>query len=125
MSSQALLRSKPHSSFEEYATYVIAGGLGGLGQSIINWLVSRGARHLLVLSRSGARDAEMQEFLSRLRDNGVTVATPLCDITDANAVQAAVDETRLHMPPIKGCIQAAMVLDVSYRRFWFIFHLSN
>ncbi|KAL4875010.1 hypothetical protein BJY04DRAFT_233116 [Aspergillus karnatakaensis] len=107
----ALLRSKPNSSFARDATYVVAGGSGGLGQSIINWLVSRGARHLLLLSRSGASDPEMQAFLLTLRGLGVTVATPACDITDLSALQAAVHEAQAQLPPIKGCIQAAMVLD--------------
>lgn len=56
----------------------------------------------------------MQTFLTRLRAQGVTVATPLCDIADESAVQAAVDETQEYMPPIKGCIQSAMVLEVRY-----------
>ncbi len=33
-------------------TYVIAGGLGGIGSAIAHWLVERGARHLLLLGRT-------------------------------------------------------------------------
>ncbi|KAL8954144.1 MAG: hypothetical protein Q9222_000027 [Ikaeria aurantiellina] len=38
------------------------------------------------------------------------IATPACDITDREALRRTLDECMLTMPPIKGCIQASMVL---------------
>lgn len=111
--SQTLLKSKPNSSFDSNATYLVAGGLGGLGQSMLTWLVNRGARNLLLLSRSGGKDADAQEFLSQLRGDGVNAQVRACNVADEGAVRAAIDDAALNMPPIKGCIQDAMVLQVS------------
>ncbi|KAF9893069.1 hypothetical protein FE257_012480 [Aspergillus nanangensis] len=106
-----VLKSQPNSSFDEHATYLIAGGLGGLGQSMIKWLVSRGARNLLVLSRSGERKTEVRTALDKLRSEGINILAPECDVSDEDSVQTAVKESSRLMPPIRGCIQAAMVLD--------------
>ncbi|KAJ5002828.1 Highly reducing polyketide synthase alt5 [Colletotrichum sp. SAR 10_66] len=41
---------------------------------------------------------------------GVTVSCPAVDVTDAAALRKALDDVSAEMPPVKGCIQAAMVL---------------
>ncbi|EHA22576.1 hypothetical protein ASPNIDRAFT_118617 [Aspergillus niger ATCC 1015] len=99
---KTLLKSKPNSSFDSNATYLVAGGLGGLGQSMLTWLVNRGARNLLLLSRSGGKDADAQEFLSQLRGDGVNAQVRACNVADEGAVRAAIDDAALNMPPIKG-----------------------
>jgi NAD(P)-dependent dehydrogenase (short-subunit alcohol dehydrogenase family) len=48
------------------AYYLIAGGLDGIGRSIARWLVDRGARHLILLSRSGPKQAATQKLLLEL-----------------------------------------------------------
>lgn len=108
-----LLRSKFFYNFDSNATYVIAGGLGGLGRSIGRWMTGRGVKHLLLLSRSGPRDEVQYEYIDELKKAGVQVETPACDITAENQLR---DTLRLYtniMPPIKGCIQGTMVLQVS------------
>jgi NADPH:quinone reductase-like Zn-dependent oxidoreductase len=99
--------------FHANATYIITGGLGGLGKSITKWMVSHGARNLLLLSRRGGETSAAKPFLDELTTSGVTVLTPRCDIGDEKAVQGILQEVQNHMPPIKGCIQASMVLKVS------------
>ena len=105
---------KPGYAFDPNATYVIAGGLGGLARTIIEWMVSRNAKHFLLLSRSGAENnAVAQALIQRLRLAGVSIHTPRCDITDGLAVAQVFSESSESLPPIKGCIQGAMVLKVS------------
>lgn len=101
----------PSYSFDEESTYVIAGGLGGLGRSIARWMVSRNAKNLILLSRSRTHAIEVQNLLRELREKGVTVATPACDIGNRESLALALASCR-EMPTIKGCIQAAMVLKV-------------
>ena len=107
-----MLNPKPNSFFDPNATYVISGGLGGLGQNAVNWLVSRGARNLLLLSRSGGDNPEGRELLDQLHSQGVKALAPACDVSDAQSLRKALDACQSHMPPIKGCIQGAMVLHV-------------
>lgn len=101
----------PHSSYRlrSDATYIICGGLGGLGRAIADWLCERGARNLILLSRSGANGEKAQEVVQRLNAQGVTVECPVCDITDFASLQRAL-ATCAHLPPIRGCFQGAMVL---------------
>lgn len=100
---------------------MIAGGLGGLGQGIARWMVSCGARYLLLLSRSGPRDEASAAFLQELADQQVTtVATP-CDITNRSMLEAFLGAASHYMPRIKGCIQATMVLQV-YQVPFFLYH---
>lgn len=99
-------------SFDANATYVIAGGLGGLGKSTASWMVSKGARNLALLSRRG-KAAATQEFLASMHASGVKIFAPPCDIGDRGALARVLAECAATMPPIKGCIQAAMDLQVS------------
>ncbi|KAK7186534.1 polyketide synthase [Paraphaeosphaeria sporulosa] len=101
------------------ATYVIAGGLGGLGRSIANWLCDRGARSLILLSRTGTTNPNVRAEVERLRARGITVECPMCDIADLGALQSAL-EACSHLPPIRGCFQGAMVLrDATFARMTF------
>lgn len=101
--------------FSPDASYLIAGGLGGIGKAILAWMVDKGARHLMVPSRSGASSQEAAEFIAQLTSQGVHVVAPRCDVSSSPAVAAMLQEYATTMPPIKGCINAAMVLHVGYR----------
>lgn len=100
-------------SMTPQATYLIAGGLGGLGRDMARWLVARGARYLILLSRSGPRTVEAQELLAEFQEQGAHAIAPVCDVSDAAALKTVLANASLTMPPIKGCIQASMVLTVS------------
>ena len=101
----------PWVEFDLNSTYLIAGGLGGLGRNIAQWMVQCGAKHLILLSRSGPRKEEL-EFIHKLRSQGVQVDAPPCDISSSSQLKSVLDQCS-HMPPIRGCIQAAVVLEVS------------
>ena len=103
----------PAYSFGENVTYLIAGGLGGIGRSIARWMVSRGARNLLLLSRSGPGE-KARALLEELKAKGARVETPICDVTDVSSLHKVLKTYEAFMPPIKGCIQASMVLRVSF-----------
>ncbi|KAF1951254.1 reducing type I polyketide synthase [Byssothecium circinans] len=100
-----------HLYFDTNATYVITGGLGGLGQSIARWLCRKGAKNLILISRSGLNNnAKAQELVDELTSSGVRVECPAVDITNLPALQEALSRYTQTMPPIKGCFQSAMVL---------------
>ncbi|KAL4865654.1 hypothetical protein BDV12DRAFT_188037 [Aspergillus spectabilis] len=100
----------PEYVFDSQASYVIAGGLGGIGRSLSRWLTTRGAQHLILLSRSGAVSKDALKLVKELTGLGIKVATPRCGISNAGSLAAALGECALSMPPIKGVIQASMVL---------------
>ncbi|KAF7621589.1 hypothetical protein AFLA_011883 [Aspergillus flavus NRRL3357] len=101
---------RPGYYFSNAATYVIAGGLGGLGRSFARWMASRGARHLVLLSRSGPQTQAAKSLLHELRAQGVQVVAPRVDIGDFHELNEVISCLSVYMPPIRGCIQATMVL---------------
>ncbi|MBC7840744.1 MAG: type I polyketide synthase [Gemmatimonadaceae bacterium] len=93
----------------EDATYLITGGLGALGQRAAAWLVSRGARHLLLIGRSSP-SAEVQRVIEAWRADGITVSTLAIDIATDDGISQV--RTALAMSPtLRGVIHAAGVLD--------------
>lgn len=76
------------------------------------WMTDRGARNLIFASRSGLAKQEARELVKVLKGKGVTVAVHSCDIGDVSQLRYVLEQTS-HMPPIRGVIQGAMVLQVS------------
>ncbi len=104
-------------------TYAITGGLGVLGIEIANWLADRGARRLVLIGRRGLpprRDWDGPEHVGlraqidavlALEARGVTVRTLSLDISDADQAALLLDLDALGLPPIRGVVHAAGVLD--------------
>jgi phthiocerol/phenolphthiocerol synthesis type-I polyketide synthase C len=98
------------------ATYLVTGGLGGFGLKTAQWLASKGARHLVLISRSGPVAAEATSAIDALERQGVTVLAQACDVTDLPALGALFDEMAATMPPLRGLVHAAAVIDDALAR---------
>ena len=96
-----------------HATFLVTGGLSGFGLRTAEWLVDRGARHLVLISRGGPAAAanESRTVLARLERRGVHILARACDVTDRVALAALLDEVSRDMPPLKGIVHAAMVIE--------------
>lgn len=96
------------------ATYLLPGGLGGLGRSIAKWMArpEQGAKNLIFLSRSGGEAETTRELLSELSAMGVVrVKAFKCDVADEAQLAAALKEAESEgFPKIAGVIQGAMQL---------------
>jgi acyl transferase domain-containing protein len=92
-------------------SYLIAGGLGGIGLLVAQWLVENGARHLVLMGRS-APSAEASATLSKLEQMGVQIMVAQADVSQVGQVARVLSEIESSMPPLKGVIHAAGVLDV-------------
>jgi epothilone polyketide synthase D len=88
-------------------TYLIVGGLGGVGRTVARWLIEKGARHLVLIGRS-ARDGEA---VAELRARGADVCFIQADVTREDQLAAAFEQIDATMPPLLGVIHAAAVLD--------------
>lgn len=81
---------------------------------MLKWLVKRGARYLIVPSRSGLPDSgPAADVVRELREQGATVVTPKCDVSSFDSIAGVIDECGKTMPPVRGCINAVMELNVS------------
>lgn len=92
------------------ATYVLVGGMGGLGRSLSKMLVDLGARYLCFISRSGSRSADAKKLVQDLEKRQVQVKVYCCDIADKGSLTTAFHQFSQTMPSIKGVFQCAMVL---------------
>ena len=93
----------------EDRTYLVTGGLGGIGCAVAGQLAERGAR-VIVLNGRRAPDAAAQGAIRALEARGVTVRVELADVTDGAAVDAMLARLDDDLPPLAGVIHSAGVL---------------
>jgi len=92
------------------STVLVTGGMGGFGFACAERLAQLGIRHLVLAGR-GESGNENDPRLALLRATGATVSFIRCDVTDADDVARMIARIRDTMPPLRGVLHAAMVLD--------------
>ena len=104
---ESAARSMPvHAS----ATYLITGGIGGLGLATAEWLASRGAGEIVLVGRRGPA-AEDELKIARVRAAGARVSVVSCDIGDRESVATLWRDVLSSRPPLKGIVHAAGIVD--------------
>ncbi|HKY42792.1 MAG TPA: beta-ketoacyl reductase, partial [Pyrinomonadaceae bacterium] len=105
--------------FKESATYLITGGLGGLGLECAGWMIDRGARHIALASRRSTSD-ELQTKISHLEKQGATIRVFQTDVTREDQIKDLVAGIEQSMPPLKGIIHAAGVIEdgMAHKQSW-------
>lgn len=99
------------------ATYLLVGGMGGLGRSLARSFAAAGARSIVFVSRSGDGTDEAQALMAELAEKGVTVRAYRADIANAESLRAAMAQCEQDLPPVRGVVQLAMVLrDVVFEK---------
>nr|P9WET0.1 RecName: Full=Polyketide synthase-like protein Preu9 [Preussia isomera]UNY67721.1 polyketide synthase Preu9 [Preussia isomera] len=92
-----MVPSPPSVRFDPKSFYVITGVLGGLGQSLVQWMASRGARHLALLSRRHVSSVpEAEKFITSLSNRGINVSCLVCDVSDAAQVNKVIKDLSSH-----------------------------
>ena len=91
-------------------TYFLVGCLGGLGVSLSKWMVSRGARRLVFLGRSGTDRPAARRLVEDLQASGAEVSVFRGDVVNMADVQRAIDSIE---GTLGGVVQAAMGLSES------------
>ncbi|OJJ71091.1 hypothetical protein ASPBRDRAFT_127455 [Aspergillus brasiliensis CBS 101740] len=90
-----------------YKTYLLVGMTGDLGRSVCHWMITRGARCLVLTSRSPNIDPLWLEEMSTL---GARVLVMAMDVSDRTSVLRVHNHIQADLPPIGGVVNAAMVL---------------
>ncbi len=91
--------------FQPDSAYLVVGGTRGLGLVVARWMVSKGAAYVVLMSRSGAVDAQELAVLERM---GARVSVIRADVSDLDQTAKALAEIDR---PLRGIIHAAGVLD--------------
>jgi len=92
------------------ASYLVTGGLGGLGLACADWLAAEGARHLLLLGRRAPTDAALAA-IARLREQGVAVRVAQTDVADPAQLEFALRDVPATWPRLRGVLHAAGSVD--------------
>ena len=94
------------------ATYLITGGLTGIGLAMAEWLVACGARHLALLGRRTPAPTVTAQ-LQMLRDQGATIHVCQTDVAQAEQVEQVFCQIAATGVPLRGIIHAAGIFDDS------------
>ncbi len=91
-------------------TILITGGTGGLGALLARHLVERGARRLLLISRSGLKAQGAKELKGSLEELGAKVKVAACDVADGAQLKRVIAQIpKAH--PLSAVIHTAGVID--------------
>ncbi len=96
---------KPVSILADHS-YLVTGGMGGLGLKTAQWLVENGAKHLALMGRSRGSDAA-RETIQNFEASGIQVMLIQGDTSSAEDVRRAFQEISHALPPLRGIIHAA------------------
>jgi NAD(P)-dependent dehydrogenase (short-subunit alcohol dehydrogenase family) len=96
--------------FRENNTYLITGGMGGLGLNIARWMAKRGASHIVLLGRSNPSPLALQ-VVERIRHAGTEVVIMQSDVSNPEQLKDVFGKIKKNLPPMSGVIHAAGLLD--------------
>jgi myxalamid-type polyketide synthase MxaB len=102
--------ASPTATVRPDATYLVTGGLGGLGLRLAGWLVDRGAKSLALVSR-GEPSLSAQQEIAELAQRGVRIECLQADVSCGDDVARVVQQIASEMPPLRGVFHLAGVLD--------------
>jgi acyl transferase domain-containing protein/acyl carrier protein/phospholipid N-methyltransferase len=97
-------------TFRGDGTYLITGGMGGLGLLVADWMVQKGARQLVLVGRSGA-NSQAEDQLRKLEKAGAKVIVAQADVSEVEQVEQVLAKITQSLPPLRGIIHSVGVLD--------------
>lgn len=93
-------------------TYVVAGGTGGVGRKLVEYLVSSYNAQIILIGRS-AYDTSLAEWVQNLGGKSDRITYWQADISDADLLGALYEAYRKEHPPVNGVFHAAGVAEKS------------
>ncbi|KAH0598385.1 Polyketide synthase [Metarhizium humberi] len=92
--------------FSDKPTYLLVGGLGGLGREVARWMIEKGAKSLCFLSPSAGSN-QHAAFIKELESQGCRITAIAGDVSEMQDVERAISTSP---SPIGGVMQISMVL---------------
>jgi acyl transferase domain-containing protein/acyl-CoA synthetase (AMP-forming)/AMP-acid ligase II/acyl carrier protein len=93
-------------SLRSDATYIITGGLGALGLQTAKWMVEKGARHLVLISRTQPSHNKLAT-ISNLEEQGSEIQVFQADVCNSEELSKIFKQVNRDLLPVKGIVHAA------------------
>ncbi len=97
-------------SFRSDGSYLLIGGLGGLGLRLARWMAQRGAGHLVLMARRSPT-AKSQDWIEETQRIGASVRIIQGDAACEDDLRRVIAEIASSGAPLRGVFHAAVVLD--------------
>jgi len=95
--------------FDPIKSYIISGGLGGFGMELTEWAVERGAKNIILCSRSGIQNGYQRYRVNIWRSQGINVEISTYDLTKLTGAQDTI-QLALSLGPLGGIFNLAGIL---------------
>jgi fatty acid synthase len=113
VSAQKLIQALPKTYFYKDKTYIVVGGLGGMGLEITDWMIERGAREIFIVSRSGIRNSYQESMLEKWREIGACIHLETINVSSMNQVCTLLLDA-ISIAPIGGIFNLSLVLEDAF-----------
>jgi acyl transferase domain-containing protein/surfactin synthase thioesterase subunit/NAD(P)-dependent dehydrogenase (short-subunit alcohol dehydrogenase family) len=112
MAPDAVVSALPSAAYvvPAHGAVVISGGASGFGLTLAQWLVGKGAKAVVLVSRGGCKSAADQAAVDGMRQAGAEVRLEQADVGDYHAVRAVLERVRESFGTVAGVVHAAGVL---------------
>lgn len=123
ITKQVVTRPKPIRLDDPNSTYLIIGGVTGIGRAVTQWMAQKGAKNILVVSRNAEAHPDSTALVQTCKKDGCHVEIRSCDVSDEKSFCELLQAYKGVLPPIRGVFTTAMVLDdtvlehISYRQW--------
>ncbi|KAB8257378.1 hypothetical protein BDV32DRAFT_140451 [Aspergillus pseudonomiae] len=107
---KTIVPRQPDMLLRPEVSYMLVGGLGGIGRATALWMADHGAKTIIFVSRRGLSGESSQSTIKVLQEKGVRAIIHACDISRSDQVKKMVSSLEETAPPIRGIIQGAMIL---------------
>ncbi|CAL8085487.1 unnamed protein product [Orchesella dallaii] len=97
--------------FNDRSTYLITGGLGGIGFAVCKWMLEKGAKHVVLVGRSPP-SSSIQAQINDMNSKGANVISVQLDVGNFDQCQALLQKkiAEMGLPTLRGVMHAAGTL---------------
>jgi acyl transferase domain-containing protein/phospholipid N-methyltransferase len=106
-----LKRKSEPSLFHAEGTYLITGGLGGLGLLVARFMLEQGAKYLVLVGRRDAQPEIKNQLEQLQQQTGAKIIVSPADVSKMEQIQPILVNIEQSLPPLRGVIHAAAVLE--------------
>ncbi|MCG8308938.1 MAG: SDR family NAD(P)-dependent oxidoreductase [Cytophagales bacterium] len=104
--------SLENDKLDDQSTTVVT-GFGGAAFPLVEWIIKKGVKHIALISRSGKMSEHVEGIIEQFKRDGIDIHLYCADVADYDQLQHVFGKIRHDMPPVKGIIHAAGLIQAN------------